>query len=447
MIPAATAASARDHVSRLTSTEYLQIQESEEEGTATSSSPCWKSYTDAQHAVRTVMDDPESGGTAKTLHYVVVVVIAVSTLHAIIQTVGEISEEYEKELWLLETIFTGCFTLEILMRMWISHTCADYFCHLSNAVDILATLPWYLELLMTNSSLSGHMDRVAGSMRTLRMVRLVRMVRLLRILRLAKAARHSDTMSTVFESIWDSLEGIFVLVFLVGSSAVVSATIIYAIESEEEDGAFASIPAAMWWSMATITTVGYGDVVPGTVPGKAVACLTMVFGTIIVAVSVAAITTSFTDSYNKRMNVAKIAKSIKKAKLPPASSGAASNRAVTEDAETERNSVSSSMTTRERHQMDLASTFARLEEEMKDALVRLECMIELVHASEVDATSSMVAHTASMAPPPKREYAELAFHVLQEQSHTLFRSVMSFVERLADAKADQRVSAVCSPRT
>eukprot|EP00913_Durusdinium_trenchii_P017267 g16237.t1 len=149
----------------------------------------------------------------------------------------------------------------------------------------------------------GRLEKMAGSLRTLRMVRLARMIRLLRVLRLAKVARHSEVISIVLESLVESATGIFVLMSFVSMWALVCATVVYAAEIDAPDTDFVSIPAALWWSMATISTVGYGDMVPHTSIGKLVGGVSMLGGILITSISVAVITTSFTEHYQQRCRV------------------------------------------------------------------------------------------------------------------------------------------------
>mmetsp|Transcript_46841 Transcript_46841/g.146760 ORF Transcript_46841/g.146760 Transcript_46841/m.146760 type:complete len:475 (-) Transcript_46841:251-1675(-) len=390
-----------------------------------------------REAARLALDEPESGPVAAVVHYAMIVLIVLSTLTAVLQTDKEFAHRYAGELVLLEVSFTACFTAEILARIWVTEDRCTYFAHFSNLVDILATSPWYVEqglhvFLVGEASSHGTVDSISGSLRTLRMVRLIRMVRLLRVLRLAKAARHSETLTTVFESIGESVEGIFVLVFFVGMSSMLCATLVYAVESEVEGGKFASIPASMWWSMATITTVGYGDVVPSTSLGKSIACITMVVGTIVVSISVAAITTSFTDSYNRKMSHAKLVKSLRKASRHFGDDEQASNPAPTDEASPEQSA------------MDLLRTFTSLEEDVNMAMTRLEQAIDAVsvpiHQVGEESPHGR-APSASQVALGGREpgiCVRPALQALREQSALLFRTASSLAEEAAEAEAERR---------
>jgi len=402
--------------------------------------------------MRLTINDPGSSRAASAVHYSVIFLITVSSVSAVMETVDWISDKYADFFAVLELACTICFTAEILVRIWVSESCLAYAGNFSNIVDVFATLPWYLEegldRLLTaekHTRHSRHMESMMGSFRTLRMVRLVRMVRLLRVLRMAKAVREVETFTTVMESIADSLEGVVVLTFFVGFGAVVSATLVYALESEEEDTKFSSIPSSMWWSMATITTVGYGDVVPATVCGKVIACVTMVFGMIIVSVSVAAITTSFTESYQKRTHRARLTKAVVKV-MHSGSAIKGGNSPGSLDAEgTLESATPLSMHTEQRHRddLDLINTFFSLEEETKRALSRLEAAARQMRQVAVQAEDVRRASSASTVSASDMKAAclrvkdehSLLLQVLHEQSQLFFKTATGFLEHLANNEA------------
>merc|ERR1719188_2358127 len=89
-----------------------------------------------------------------------------------------------------------------------------------------------------------------------------------------------------------------------------AATLVYAAEQDVVDGEFTSLPASMWWALTTITTVGYGDMVPTTIAGRLMGAATMVAGTLIVTLSVAVVTSSFTEEYRQRTEVASVKKAL-----------------------------------------------------------------------------------------------------------------------------------------
>jgi len=141
------------------------------------------------------------------------------------------------------------------------------------------------------------------------MIRVIRLVRVFRVMRLAKVARHSQLLSMIVAvMIKVTQSGLVVVLMLMCFAMVLSASLVYLSESEncEETGvhcagpsAFASIPASFWWAIATLTTVGYGDMVPHTLAGKAIGGLTAVAGVMVVAIGVAVVSISFKECYTE----------------------------------------------------------------------------------------------------------------------------------------------------
>eukprot|EP00435_Cladocopium_sp_Y103_P050891 s1496_g15.t1 len=315
---------------------------------------------------RMMLDHPESSNAAYALQSVVMSVIVLSTISAVFETVPSLHQEFSSFFAASEFVFTVLFTVEVLCRMVVSKSCRGYVCSISNQIDIIATMPWYVERIMVHTAPTSdhsHLEKMAGSLRTLRMVRLARMVRLLRVLRLAKVARHSEVISIVLESLVESATGIFVLMSFVSMWALVCATVVYAAEIDAPDTDFVSIPAALWWSMATISTVGYGDMVPHTSLGKLVGGVSMLGGILITSISVAVITTSFTEHYQQRVRVHEVSKFKELAR----------RHSMLENANGEATPDSSTVT--RSRQPDVLAAWQELEEEVQKHLVRLEAEI------------------------------------------------------------------------
>eukprot|EP00928_Gymnodinium_smaydae_P004357 TRINITY_DN11491_c0_g2_i1.p1 TRINITY_DN11491_c0_g2~~TRINITY_DN11491_c0_g2_i1.p1 ORF type:complete len:448 (-),score=92.60 TRINITY_DN11491_c0_g2_i1:89-1432(-) len=253
--------------------------------------------------------------------------ILLSTACVIAETVPQIEARFADAFVLLEDIFTIFFTVEMLMRVWLADDRCRYLSTMSSLIDLLSTLPWYLEMAMASAmswaerprwtGLTGaQMSEVARLMRNdkdedhaadaLYTLRMLRMVRLMRVLRLAKAARHSEVIGIVFGSVQNSIEGMVALVAFTCMGALFAATLVFHLECEEAQTEFTSIPAALWWSLPTITGVGYGDMLPQTGLGKGAGCVTMVCGILITSCSAAIMTTSFMETYEQKMYTVKM---------------------------------------------------------------------------------------------------------------------------------------------
>ncbi len=132
-------------------------------------------------------------------------------------------------------------------------------------IDLLAVLPFYLPYLSVD-------------LRVLRMFRMVRIMRVMRIMRIAKLGRYSESVQTLLRVLYARREQLLSTVFILGMLLVVSASLMYYAEREAQPKTFSSIPAAMWWAVATFTTVGYGDIYPVTVVGKLMASVMAILG-------------------------------------------------------------------------------------------------------------------------------------------------------------------------
>lgn len=392
----------------------LDVEEEEASDRVGSGLCCGRGLRRVRRAVQRALEDPESGRAAAAVNKLIFALILASTFCAVAVTVPELEESHRHTFILAEQFFTAAFTAEILIRAWTSPSLSAYFCSLSNLIDILATLPWYMEeaykRFLPRWSHHAHLAGVAGSFRVLRVSRFVRM------LRLAKAARHSDMAILVAESLAASYRGLLTLFSFLTLGSVVSATLAYAAESEGGNaGSFVSIPAAMWWSMTTITTVGYGDMVPATTAGKLVGCATMVGGTLIVSLSVAMISTSFTEHYRQQSERLKIKK-----KLASQSQG---NSVVTNP--TAQVSV---------EVVEVMRRLQELEEETTQVLIRLEGTLKF-SASAQPRQGSEESRTFCARGPDAQALESVLLDNLKGQAATFFQAAKGLAGSAAETES------------
>lgn len=185
---------------------------------------------------------------------------------AVFDSVGELHARWGLVLIVLEWSFTVLFTVEYVVRVAVVERRRDYVLGTWGLIDLVAILPSWLSLLVpgTQSLL------VVRSLRLLRVFRVLRMAGFVREAQVLRAALMASTRKiTVF------LGAVLAIVVIVGS-------LMYTIEGEAHG--FTSIPVAMYWAIVTLSTVGYGDIAPGTPLGKLVASLLMVVGYGLIAV-------------------------------------------------------------------------------------------------------------------------------------------------------------------
>lgn len=255
--------------------------------------------------INRLFDQPESSSAAQVMHYSMICLICAGTAVAIVDTMPE----YESNSMLvhIEMCITLLFTIELALRLYACDSVRVFMSNGFNIIDVLAIFPGYLALLVVavkESDQSENVHKAANSMRTLRLLRIFRLLRVFRVSRLAKVARYSESLGIVFAAcVKVSQSGLVVVLMLLCSAMILSASLIYIVESELCDDAgaqcsgFVSIPRSFWWAIATLTTVGYGDMVPQTSAGKVIGSFTAIAGVIILAIGIALVSINFNECF------------------------------------------------------------------------------------------------------------------------------------------------------
>ncbi|MBI4966528.1 MAG: ion transporter [Rhodospirillales bacterium] len=216
------------------------------------------------------------------------VLILVNVTAEIIATVPGIDEAYHAQFFLFEIISVGIFSLEYLARLWVCvDDPRDRFHHpIKGRLRYMATPMAIVDLVAVLPLLLGVIAAVD--------------LRFLRLARLLKLLRYSSALDLLFHAIRSerrtlTTAGVVMLVLLVTLSSIV-----YLIERDVQPAAFGSIPAAMWWGVVTLTTVGYGDVVPQTALGKLVGALTTMLGFGMFALPAGILASAFAQEVKRR---------------------------------------------------------------------------------------------------------------------------------------------------
>ena len=194
------------------------------------------------------------------------VLILFSVFIVIIESVAGIRLSFGTELFVIEWGLTSIFTLEYVLRIYASRKTANYIFSFYGIIDLLAILPAYLGLV------------IAGTHSLL----IIRAFRLLRVFRILKLNRYFNAGQLLLEALKQSRAKIGVFLFAVVTIVILLGTVIYLIEGEENG--FRNIPVSIYWAVVTLTTVGYGDLTPQTMPGQVLSSLLMIIGYAIIAV-------------------------------------------------------------------------------------------------------------------------------------------------------------------
>lgn len=201
--------------------------------------------------------------------YTLLALILANVLAVVIASVPAIGSEYTMLFRGIELVSVLLFSMEYLARVWSCVEIPSYvhpvwgrlrylFTPLA-VIDLLAILPFYLTFLSTD-------------------LRILRILRVFRLLRVFKFARYSKTLRIFSRVLVKTRVQLAFTLILMSTLLLLSASFMYAVEQEAQPETFSSIPAAMWWAIATLTTVGYGDVYPVTALGKVLASFIAVFG-------------------------------------------------------------------------------------------------------------------------------------------------------------------------
>jgi voltage-gated potassium channel len=191
-----------------------------------------------------------------------------------LESMATVRAHYLRELRVSEWVITSLFTLEYIIRLWVSRRSFRYVTSFYGIIDFLAILPTYLSIFF-----------VGGQ--SLMVIRVLRLLRVFRILKLSQYNRAGRFLMT---SLWNSREKIGIFFAFVLTITVIIGTLMYLIEGEENG--FTDIPTSIYWAIVTLTTVGYGDLSPVTGFGKFFASVVMILGYAIIAVPTGIVTAS-----------------------------------------------------------------------------------------------------------------------------------------------------------
>jgi voltage-gated potassium channel len=208
------------------------------------------------------MGTPE--GRAFDLALISAILISVAVV--MLQSVARIEARHGEMLFRLEWFFTILFSIEYVLRLACVRNRATYATSFYGTVDLLAILPAYMELLLAGSSY----------------LIVIRMLRILRLFRVMKLGRYINAANSLTEALYRSRNKIVVFLYAVLTLVIVFGALMFLIEGPENG--FTSIPRGIYWAIVTLTTVGYGDITPRTVPGQAISAMVMILGYGIIAV-------------------------------------------------------------------------------------------------------------------------------------------------------------------
>jgi voltage-gated potassium channel len=211
-------------------------------------------------------------GAGRNFDLALIALILLSVAVVLLDSMPDFHASYGELFLQLEWAFTLFFTVEYGLRIWCSPNRKRYLLSTFGVVDLLAILPTYLAFFFPGAA-------------SLLLIRLIRILRIFRVLRLLQFLREANVLA---RSLANSRRKIFVFFSFMLIITTIFGSLMYVLEGPANG--FSSIPKSIYWAIVTITTVGYGDVVPHTPLGQALASVGMLTGYAIIAVPTGIIT-------------------------------------------------------------------------------------------------------------------------------------------------------------
>lgn len=279
-------------------------------------------------------ENPHTSTAALVFYYVTGFFIAVSVMANVVETVpcglssiaaldGRLlakssesipcGERFKVIFFCLDTACVMIFTAEYLLRLFAAPDRCKFMRSVMSIIDVVAILPYYIGLGITTEN-----DDVSGAFVTLRVFR---------VFRIFKFSRHSQGLRILGYTLKSCASELGFLVFSLAMAIIIFATVMFYAEKNVDGTNFISIPAAFWYTIVTMTTLGYGDMVPKTIAGKVVGGVCSLSGVLVIALPVPVIVSNFSRIYhqNQRADKRKAQKKARLARirLAKATSGAA----------------------------------------------------------------------------------------------------------------------------
>ena len=230
--------------------------------------------------------------TSKICDYILIVLVIINVFCIILESVDSIYKLYKEVFSYIEMISVIIFTIEYFLRCWSikveinyndaikKRTRLTYATSFYGLIDIVSILPFYLQFIFPGLDL-----------------RILRSIRLLRIL---KISHYSTAIEDLISAIYHERKAFVATLYLLSIAVLLSSTLFYFAETKYQDEKLSSIPDAIYWSLITLTTVGYGDITPITFTGKIITLFTSIMGVCIVALLAGIVATAFGNQISER---------------------------------------------------------------------------------------------------------------------------------------------------
>ncbi|XP_023682451.1 A-type voltage-gated potassium channel KCND1 isoform X1 [Paramormyrops kingsleyae] len=247
-------------------------------------------------------ENPHTSTMALVFYYVTGFFIAVSVIANVVETVpcrppkGSVKdlpcgEKYSLAFFCMDTACVLIFTFEYLMRLFAAPSRCKFMRSVMSVIDVVAIMPYYIGLVMPEN------EDVSGAFVTLRVFR---------VFRIFKFSRHSQGLRILGYTLKSCASELGFLLFSLTMAIIIFATVMYYAEKGTKGTNFTSIPASFWYTIVTMTTLGYGDMVPNTIAGKIFGSICSLSGVLVIALPVPVIVSNFSRIYHQNQRADKM---------------------------------------------------------------------------------------------------------------------------------------------
>ncbi|XP_038604011.1 potassium voltage-gated channel subfamily D member 1 [Tachyglossus aculeatus] len=264
-------------------------------------------------------ENPHTSTMALVFYYVTGFFIAVSVIANVVETIPcrappgrrreqPCGERFPLAFFCMDTACVLIFTGEYLLRLFAAPSRCRFLRSVMSIIDVVAILPYYIGLAMPDN------EDVSGAFVTLRVFR---------VFRIFKFSRHSQGLRILGYTLKSCASELGFLLFSLTMAIIIFATVMFYAEKGTSKTNFTSIPAAFWYTIVTMTTLGYGDMVPSTIAGKIFGSICSLSGVLVIALPVPVIVSNFSRIYhqNQRADKRRAQQKVRLARIRLAKSG------------------------------------------------------------------------------------------------------------------------------
>ncbi|KAM4029603.1 LOW QUALITY PROTEIN: voltage-gated potassium channel regulatory subunit KCNG4 [Anomaloglossus baeobatrachus] len=256
--------------------------------------------------LRDMVENPHSGLPGKVFACLSIIFVATTAINLCISTMPDLRAEEDRgecsqkcyNIFIIETVCVAWFSLEFLLRFVQAKSKCEFFRGPLNIIDVLAILPYYVSLIVEDEQKT--LDKPGSNSYLEKIGLLLRVLRALRILYVMRLARHSLGLQTLGLTVRRCTREFGLLLLFLCVAVTLFAPLVHLAENEMgRCQEFTSVPASYWWAIISMTTVGYGDMVPRSIPGQVVALSSILSGILIMAFPATSIFHTFSRSYSE----------------------------------------------------------------------------------------------------------------------------------------------------